>query len=210
MKLMKKIAFVISIMLVSLLQAQGQVKNYFYIDWNINVPTSNTDWISETSTAGGKVGYRFLPFNNSDRISLGVDFSWTTISEYAPWQTFYSEDGAISTDYFKYVYNNSLAISGQYYFPIGSDLFFPYAGFGLGANWNRYKLFYNIYEEEETNAGFVARPEAGILARFGARRSIGARFAVHFDYSTNKSENYGYSNFSTLGFQFGILFMNRY
>lgn len=210
MKNIKRIVILLSFMSLILPHAEGQVNNYIYLDWNINVPVSNTDWISEASTAGGKVGYRFFPFNNSDRISLGVDFSWTTISEYAPWQTFYSEDGAVSTDYFKYVYNNSLAISGQYYFPVKSDLFFPYAGLGLGANWNRYKLFYNIYEEEETNAGFVARPEAGILARFGSRRSMGARLAVHLDYSTNQSENYGYSNFSTLGFQLGIFFMNRY
>jgi len=99
MKNIKRILILLSFMSLILPQAKGQVNNYIYLDWNINVPVSNTDWISEASTAGGKVGYRFFPFNNSDRISLGVDFSWTTISEYAPWQTFYSADGAISTSH---------------------------------------------------------------------------------------------------------------
>lgn len=199
-----------AVALVVSAQTQAQVNNYFYLDWNINVPTSNTEWIGSTSTAGGKVGYRFFPFNQTERISLGVDFSWTTLYEYAPEETFYYPDGALTTDYFKYLFNNSLVLSGQYYFPLASERIFPYAGIGLGANWNRYRLYYNIYTEEETDVGFLARPEVGVLARFGSRRSLGAKVAMHFDYSTNQSENYQYSAFSALGFQVGILLMNRY
>lgn len=191
-------------------QANAQLNNYFYLNWDINKPISNTDWLGSTSSAGGKIGYRFFPFENSERISLGVDYSWTTLAEYAPKETFYNSTGAITTDYFKYVYNHGVVVSGQYNFDIGSDLFFPYAGLGLGANWNKYNLFYNIYTEEEKKVGFLARPEAGMLARFGTTRSMGAMFAVHLDYSTNKSDDYGYSNFSTVGFQLGIILMNRY
>ncbi len=50
-------------------------------------------------------------------------------------------------------------------------------------------------------------PEAGMIVRLG--RSIGAMAAVHYDYSTNKSEYFNYDNFSALGFQLGVVFMNR-
>ena len=66
---------------------------------------------------------------------------------------------------------------------------------------------YNIYTEEENSWGFLARPEAGILVRIGTRRKLGLMAAVHYDFSTSKSVNYGYDNFMNAGFQVGIMLM---
>ena len=129
--------------------------------------------------------------------------------QYKPTETTETGSGAITTDYFKYVYSYSAAASAQYNFRLGeSETFYPYVGLGLGANSNEYTLYYNIYKDSETKWGFLARPEAGILVKFGQRRSLGAMAAVHYDYSTNKSENFDYDNFSSVGFQVGIILMN--
>lgn len=185
------------------LQAQD---NYMYANWDINIPLSNTDWVGNTSTRGGKIGYR--AFFGDGKFSAGLDFNWATFDQYAPTETIENPTGAITTDYFKYVYHYGLAASGQYYFLKGeNDIFFPYAGLGLGANYNDYTLFYNIYKDVHKSWGFLARPEAGLLVRFGARRSLGVMAAVHLDYSTNKSADFGYDNFSNLGFQIGLMAM---
>lgn len=182
-------------------------ESIFYFNWDITVPLSNTDWIGNTSARGAKIGFRKF-IGKERRFSAGVDANWNFLEEYKPTETFQQESGAITTDYYNDVAQVAVVASGQYYFPVGNkEHFFPYAGIGLGANRNRYAVAYNIYEDSESAYGFLARPEAGILVRIGKRRRMGLMAAVHYDFSTNKSNTYNYSNFSTAGFQIGIMSM---
>jgi hypothetical protein len=180
-------------------------EKYFYINYDVNKPISNTSWISNTSSRGLRGGYR--TFIN-ERFSAGVDISWAVYDQYVPSETYVTGNTAITTDYFRYIYSYSAAASGQYNFLVGDgDKIFPYAGLGLGANNNQYVLYYNAYTKSERAWGFLARPEAGILVKFGSRRSVGAMAAVHYDYSTNQSKMFNYSGFSAVGFQIGLMFM---
>jgi hypothetical protein len=181
-------------------------EKYIYLNLDMNKPLSNTNWIEGVSVAGGKVGYRDFIRPN---FSAGLDVGWSNFDQYEPTMTKQNPTGAITTDYFHYIYSYSAVVSGQYYFKDEEeDRFFPYAGIGLGANTNEYVLYYNIYEDTERAWGFLARPEAGILFRFTERGSLGITAAIHFDYSTNKSEKFDYSNFSALGFQIGLMSMS--
>jgi outer membrane protein W len=206
MKMAKKYIIVL-IMLSTGMVATGQ-DNYLYFAWNYQLPTSNTAWLDSGSPHGGKLGYRF--FVKDNRLSLGVDLNWITFDQYEETRTFQVENGAITTDYFKYIYQYAAVVSAQYYFPVKeSKIFFPYAGLGLGANYNDFTLYYNIYDESYPGWGFLARPEAGVVVRFGPYRSLGAIAGVHYDYSTNKNEQFNYSNFSSVGFKLGIVVMSR-
>jgi hypothetical protein len=188
--------------------AQAQ-DNFAFLAWNYNIPLTNKKWLDTPSPHGGVFGYRY--FVKEQKISVGLDLSWTTFDQYEPTQTFLQENGAITTDYFKYIYQYAGVVNGQYYFNIGdSELVFPYAGLGLGASYNRFTLYYNIYEDTEKTWAFIARPEAGVLVKFGKYRSLGAIAAVHYDYSTAKNENYNYSSFSSAGFRLGVVLMSRY
>ena len=200
---MKKIILILLIGLPMCVQAQ---RNYFYISWDINTPTSSTDWISSTSSAGGKAGYR--AFLNNEKISVGLDLNWGAYNEYKPTTTYQTDHGAITTDYFNYIYTYGAAATVQYNFHVGDgDRYFPYAGLGLGANHNEYTQYYNIYSDTDKNWGFLARPEAGIIVKLG--RTWGIMGAVHYDYSTNKSDYFDYKNFSAVGFQLGVAFIQR-
>jgi hypothetical protein len=193
------------VLMAALVSAQ---ENYFYASWNYQMPMSNRQWLDTPSGHGAVIGYRF--FLGDRRLSVGLDASWITFEQYEPKRTFQQDNGAITTDYYKYIYQYAGVISAQYYFPVGdSERFFPYAGLGLGANYNDFTLYYNIYSDSYTGWGFLARPEAGILVRFSERRSIGAIAAVHYDYSTNQNENFNYSNFTALGFRIGVVLMSR-
>ncbi|HEY0654647.1 MAG TPA: outer membrane beta-barrel protein [Chryseosolibacter sp.] len=179
---------------------------YFYVSVDYNAPLSNRAWVSNGSAQGLRLGYRAFI---TDRVSAGIDLGSASINEYKPTRTIESASGAITTDYFNYVYSYSAVVSGQYNFLVGDgDIVFPYAGVGLGANYNEYTQYYNIYTNAENAFGFLVRPEAGILVRFGTRRALGAMAAIHYDYSTNKSPEFGYKNFSTAGFQLGLMLMN--
>jgi len=184
---------------------RGQEK-YIYLNLDVNKPMSNTAWIEDISFSAGKLGYRGFIRPN---FSAGLDVGWANFDQYEPTSTKQNPTGAITTDYFHYIYSYSAVVSGQYYFKDeDEDRFFPYAGMGLGANTNEYVLYYNIYEDTERSWGFLARPEVGVLFRFTERGSLGIMAAVHYDYSTNKSEKFAYSNFSALGFQIGLMSMS--
>lgn len=202
---MRLYATILFLFVTGLASAQESI---FYFNWDVNVPLTNTKWIGSTSTRGAKLGFR--KFIGSERkFSAGLDVNWAYYQEYKPTETFQqSNGGAITTDYFNDIFQGGITASGQYYFRTGSsEHFFPYAGIGLGAARNNYKVSYNIYTDQESNWGFLARPEAGILVRIGTRRRLGLMAAAHYDFSTAKSVNYDYNNFMNAGFQLGIMFM---
>jgi hypothetical protein len=194
--------FVSLLMLISA-SAIGQ-ENYFYFALDINKPLSNTQWVDATSAAGVKAGYRIFI---TPKFSAGLDVGTATFDQYNPTETHQNGNGATTTDFFKYIYSYSAVVSGQYNFSVGNgERFFPYVGLGLGANNNEYVVYYNIYQDTDASWGFLARPEAGILARIG--RSFGVMAAIHYDYSTNKSNRFDYSGFSSAGIQVGVVFIS--
>lgn len=200
---MRYIFLFIGLLFSSVLVAQ---EKYIYLNLDVQKPTANTAWIDDISAAGGKLGYRGFIRPN---FSAGLDIGWANFDQYEPTSTKQNPTGAITTDYFHYVYNYSAVVSGQYYFKEeDEDRFFPYAGLGLGANTNEYVLYYNIYEDAERSWGFLARPEIGFLYRFTQRGSLGIMAAVHYDYSTSNSEKFGYNNFSAVGIQIGLMSMS--
>lgn len=194
------------ILFAVLLAAQSALaqEKYFYVALDVNKPLSNTSWVNDGTARGVRLGYR--AFINR-KFSAGLDLSSSAYDQYKPTETMQSGSGAVTTDYFNYIYSYTAVVSGQYYF--GNDekeRFFPYAGLGLGANNNRYVMYYNIYEDSESGWGFLARPEAGVLYKFG-RRSLGVMASVHYDYSTNQSKKFGYDGFSAIGFNVGLIFL---
>jgi hypothetical protein len=200
----RSLPYVFFLLLAFTAKAQN---SFFYIAWDINKPLSTTDYIRATSLNGMKAGFRIFP-GDGRKFSVGVDVNWGAYDEYAPRQTMQTGDGAITTDYFKYIYTLAGTINGQYYFTVGEgDRFYPYAGVGLGAINNQYAVFYNIYTEDDSRWGFLVRPEAGVIVRIS--RSMAAMAAIHYDWSNNNSEYFDYDNFSAAGFQLGLVFMNR-
>jgi hypothetical protein len=199
---MKKLIIIAALLLVA---PAVMAQKYFYFSLDVNKPLSNTSWISDASARGARAGYR--AFINS-RFSAGLDLGWTTFDHYNPTETVTTRTGATTTDYFNYIYSYSAVASAQYYLVQDErERFFPYVGLGLGANNNQYVKYYNIYKDTETAWGFLARPEAGILYKFNNRRSLGIMAGIHYDYSTNKSEKFNYDNFSALGFNVGLIFL---
>jgi hypothetical protein len=198
------------ILCLLILAANGVLaqRNYLLATWNYNVPLSNSDFLNSSSGAGGKIGYRFQIAES--RFSVGLDINWATYDEYKPYETFEQPGGATSTDYINYIYNYGAVVSGQYSFPLGEkELFIPYGGIGIGANYNVYRTYYNVFQNEDKRPGFLVRPEAGMLIRFGERKSLGAIVGISYDYSTNKSEDFGNENFSSFGAQVGLVLMSR-
>lgn len=199
---MKKIVLlgIFSLMMICAIAQE----RYFYANFDLNTPKSNTAWLRDGTANGLKAGYRFFL---NERFSVGADLGFASYDQYFPKQTFVRPDGATTTDYFNYITSYNLAISGQYNLPLKSELIYPYVGVGLGVASLEYVQYYNVFTDTDRSWGFLARPEAGVLVRLFKRKSVGLMGAVHYDYATNKSDNYNYSNFTNIGVQFGVMFM---
>jgi hypothetical protein len=198
---MRKLTIIIALTCLAKFVYAQDFEGYYTLGLDINQPLSNTAWINNPGI-GFKVGFqRFL----NERWSIGLDFNTGTYKKYQPTETIQQPSGAITTDYFRYVYAYGLVVSGRHYFPTSNKHFMPFAGLGLGAANNKYTLFYNTYSDQNKVYGFLARPEGGLLIRFSERRSIGAMVGLHYDFSTARSTPQGYSNFSNVGITINLM-----
>ena len=189
--------------MTSILSWSQDFDRYFTFSWDVNKPLTNTRWIDETSSFGFKVGYHKLL---SDKFSVGVDVTDYVYHHYEPKATFVTEGGAITTDFFNYVYSYGLVVNGKYFIPTQNSKIMPFLGFGAGVSANRFVQSYNIYTDRDDSFGFLARPEAGVLLSFGGK--VGIIASAHYDYSTAGSDYFEYSGFSNYGVNLGLVFMS--
>ncbi|MGK0385729.1 MAG: outer membrane protein W [Patiriisocius sp.] len=74
-----------------------------------------------------------------------------------------------------------------YYFLNQSSSFKPYAGLGLGTMYSQQEAFFNIYVVQETNWGFLARPELGVQYEIDSSKGVQAYAA--YSYATNNNDD---------------------
>lgn len=176
----------------------------FFVGWNVNTPLSNKEFAGKSSTRGARLGYRELI---SEKVALGIDITWATYEDYIPRQTYYSPNGALTTDFLNYANNYAAMLTGDYYF-FEERRVMPYVGLGAGVAYNSYNVYYNVYQTRDNSFGFIARPQAGVWLKAFDRKNWAFNAAVHFDFSTAKSDDYGYKNFMNAGFELGLVFLD--
>lgn len=178
-------------------------KDVFGVGWEINFPT-NTNYLTKTSFAGGKIEYRH--FIKKD-ISAGIALNWCTYEQYIPRQTFQKPDGtgAVTGDFVAQIYQVPITATVHYYFK-EKKVFKPYAGIALGGQSLEQSLYYNVYESDDNNWGFVARPEVGAMIKLNAYAHWSFLVAANYSYATNKTDLIGSNSFKNFGITIGAMF----
>jgi len=200
---MKKFILIIFVSFVTVTTSQAQGfsgDDKFLIAWEVAFPTN--DFVSETSFAGGKIGYQH---RINDNVFVGLSGSWNSFSQYVSKTTYQKPDGsgAITTDIVKEVYSVPLTLDVQYFLSEGKPLT-PYVGLGLGTMYSDQTIYFNIYNIYDKNWGFVARPEIGALYSFN--RSSALSLSATYNYATNKSELVDINNLSHFSLAIGFVF----
>lgn len=170
-----------------------------FLAWDISSPQN--DFVKKTSFSGGTFGYRKMLKNGN--VSVGADVSWNSHHEYAPKQTYQLKDGAVTTDLYKYLYTLPLTLNTHYYFKAGKSIH-PYVGVALGATYADEQLYYNTFVTEDTQWGFLVRPEVGALIKLGTNSGWAILAGVRYSYSTNKQTEFKIDNLQSFGYQLGI------
>ena len=203
-----KIIFIISFALLiasgTMAQSTSLYQNLFGISWEIGFPVSNNDFLSKTSTAGGKIEYRHFIKEN---LSVGGFLNWRSYYEYFPTATYENEDKtqAVTTDMYRYIYNLPMGANVHYYFK-GGKMIQPFVGLGLGAQYSEQSVYYNIFVTEDKNWGFLIRPEAGLI--LNVKDEWGILLGGSYGYSTNKNDALGINSLGDVNVQIGLVFRN--
>lgn len=202
---MIRVCIILFLVTSSWLASAQEYSTAFHLGWNTMVPFSDKDYTGSTSSAGIRLGYsKFI----NEKFGFGFEAGYSTLDDYVPPATYEYPGGAITTDVYNYLYYFTLMANGQYYFAQGKH-FIPYTALGVGVAFSEYKIFYNVYQENDNNAGFVLRPEVGTLFKIRDYSSFGLKASLGFDYATNKSDYFETKNLAALNFQIGIVFLNR-
>lgn len=202
---MIRVSIIFFLICVSLTAKGQEYQSVVHIGWNTLVPFSDKDFTGNTSTAGIRLGYSHFI---NDRFAVGFEAGYSTLDDYVPPTTYEYPGGAITTDIYNYLYYFTLMANGQYYFSPGKQ-FMPYTSLGMGVAFSDYNIFYNVYQENDRNTGFVIRPEIGTLFKVKENSGFGLKAAIGFEYATNKSDYFETKNLSGFNFQLGIVLLSR-
>ena len=203
---MKKILYISLLFLSTWVSAQttgGNItlldRDMFILNWEIAIPT-NSDYLSKTSFTNGRIEYRHLITN---QFAWGVSLGWNSFDEKVDQQLYEAEDGsaAVFTDVVRQVYQVPFSANGYYYFG-SSDIFRPYAGIGLGANYAEQEAYFNVFVIRDSNWGFYARPEIG--AQYFLNSGFGFIGYVSYNYATNSSDFFDVDSLSHVGIGLGV------
>jgi len=197
---MRKICLTAALLISLIGSGFAQSKHMFGVFYKVTTPSG--DYLTKTSWAGGELEYRYFPNN---QLSVGGNLSWASFSQYFPRQTYVKDDGntALTSDFVAHAYTLPITATAHYYFAQKKRIR-PYAGIALGGQYMDQRLYYNVYESDDYNWGFVARPEFGVL--IGDPHSLTPIvFAIDWSYSSNKNGITQKSSFNTFGVKLGIM-----
>lgn len=173
------------------------------VGWDINTPLNNTGFIDNTSASGLSVQGRYFV---SEHISVGGEIAWASLYEYAPRETYTFENGAVTTDLYKFNYLLPITANAHYYLMPDRKVS-PYVGLGVGAMYSQQDFYFNVYNLSFSKWGYLVKPEVGALFKFG-RSNMGAMLGVRYNYGTNRVPILNFDNMQTLGVNFGLVFFN--
>lgn len=179
--------------------AQKAGTNQWYADWNCGFPVGN-NFVTSFSALGFNLGYsRFI----KDDFAVGIDFGWNNYYQYAPRKTYQFQDGAATTDLYKYIYTLPITLTATKTFRAGETVS-PFVRLGLGTQYSEQNIYYNVYETTNTNWGFAAAPEIGAMVNFQKDGPWSLYLAIKYKYSTNAAKNLGVNSVQTINFAVGI------
>ena len=208
----KKIAIIVSCMVVSLLgsEASAQQKLKMELSYNVSSPLGSfkNDYINKTSYKGGsgEISYAFNP-----KFSLGLHAGFQSYYQKYDRQVYKLEGNQTIS---AVVSNNMdmvpLLLRGTF-FPMGSKAtakIQPYLSAGAGINMVNYSQYLGQFGGSETSTPFAAQAGGGIKIPFGnSYNQTAIKLGATYNY-TNYNRN-EIAKLNSVGFNAGVVFALR-
>ncbi len=172
----------------------------FSINYAVTVPMGNTsDYIDQVSGRG--ITGEYQKFIN-DYWAIGGEFGHTTLYKREPEKVYTEGTASLSGIQYRYQYHWPIFLTANYFFNNGGEVR-PYLGLGLGTVAHDRRIDMGIFTSQNTYWQFALRPEAGLFykASYSVGFKLGAKYYTSFESS-------GLEGQSSLGINFGIVFVN--
>ncbi len=202
----KRLSLLVGLLLGVALPSKAQLfqNTYMNIDWQINIPLGS-DFADKGSGWGANFeGGYFL----TDNITIGGFISYSTNIEDIGRETLtISSSESITTSQKHTMFQLPFGASMRYYWG-QSDIFTPYAGVKLGAQYMELASYYYLLKNSTDSWGFTLSPEVGLNIYPRSLDKLGFHVAMYYSYATNKSTllTYEVKGVSNLGFRVGVSF----
>lgn len=186
----------------SLSRAQVSLDSYYNVDWQFNIPISNS--FSNVASGWG-MNFEGGYYVSSD-VAIGGFINFHTNNEYLSRRTInLGGNQAINTDQQHQMFTLPFGLLARYRFM--EEDFQPYVGMKLGACYSEFSNYYYIFMNREKKWGFYMQPEVG-FNYYPWANSIGFHFAIYYSFSTNKCNimSYTQNNLNNFGLRFGLAF----
>lgn len=150
----------------------------FIVNWEITGPIGSFgDYIDDTSLRGGSIEFRSFV---SEKVSLGLSFSWNRFDQTFDLVTAPITNGTASGPVYRYADMFGVRALAHYYLAPGPLQ--PYLGVGIGGAWNyAYQQVADVSDSQE-NFNFIVDPEVGLLYWL-AQGGLDAALNVAFRYT---------------------------
>jgi outer membrane protein len=174
-------------------------QNLTILNYSMGLGVGNTgDFISKYSWRGFGFDYRYL---SQPQVGVGVNLGWNTFYQEMPKGTYTFETASVTGYQFRYL--NSFPITAVVdYYAKPDEKVNPYAGLGLGVEYNVATVDFGIYRFETDGWPFTINPEIGILVKpsNGPAFNVGIKYFYGFKTKDIGADSHLLFN---LGFAFG-------
>ena len=139
----------------------------------------------------------------TDNIAVGGNIGWYAFYKKYPRQTYYFDQGALTSTIFNYLYSVPIRAVVTYY-PIPTAFVQPFIGLQAGMYYNekRTEIGFYAYETKTWNFGFA--PEIGVIVPFGKYSQWGFNVKGKYNYQFYTKDNF--ENLSWFDLSFGLSF----
>ncbi len=197
----KKIILPLLAFLASMSAVQAQ-KGLTKLDlsYNVALPTGSfKDMINSPSYRGFQAA---VLYGINAKLSVGLGTGFQDFYQKDPRQVYKLSDGSnVSAVVTNSIQTLPLLATAKYSFTPDAAVQ-PYAALGVGANLITYNQLLGEFGDQQTKAGFAARPEAGVYIPF--KRGGQSGFTAGASYNVMPFKEFGLTNLNHLGFHAGV------
>lgn len=173
----------------------------FDLNYNYSMPVSGfkSDLINNNSPRGFMAG---LMYSFSNKLSGGLEFGYQDYYQQYPRALYpLSKTQEVSAVLTNSIQTTPVLLSAMY-FPLNESFIKPYVSLGAGANFIDFKQYLGEFGSGQTNVGFRAQDELGVLIPFSKFSSSGFNVGANYDYVPYNMN--GYKDLNSVNLHAGI------
>lgn len=171
----------------------------FSFNYNLSFPAGDLkDYIHPLGVAGFDAQLQGFV---TDNLAVGGMIGIMSFYEKYPRDTYYFENGALTTTIYNYYYTVPMhAVADWFFNPTG--FIQPFAGLGLGINYNERRTEIGFYALEDNSWNFAVSPEAGVIVPFGKFSEWGFSLKGRYNYQVYERDRFSGMQYFDLTFGF--------